>query len=155
MVLYNTKPLNEHLESMGEFEDTNNEDHEDEMDIQGNQDISQLQTFDDESHESMLNQGEEVEFINVKLGRNHIKCPHSGSSVIYLRNNLFHEMTALEHIKDLAPLPFDAIENGKGNMIIISDNGPDYKNMFLFERLWKNTFPDSLTITTNPAHNHI
>ena len=36
--------------SMGEFEDNNNEDHEDETDTEGKQDISQLQTFDDESH---------------------------------------------------------------------------------------------------------
>ena len=154
MILYNTKPLDEHLESMGEFEDKNNEDHEDEMDIEGNQDISQLQTFDGESHESMLNQGEEVEFIKDNLGRNHIKCPHFGTSAIYLRNIFFHEMTALEHINDLAPLCFDVIENRKGNMIIIGDNGPDYnpsKNMFLFGRLWETTFLDSLTITTNPA----
>ena len=79
-------------------------------------------------------------------------------------NNFFHDMTALELINDLAPLCDDAIKNGKGNIIIIGDNGPDYnpssyKNMFLFGRLWKNTFLDSLTITTNPAglsaHNDI
>ena len=84
----------------------------------------------------MLNQEGEVEFIKDKIGRNHNNCPHSGPSVIYLRNNCFYEMTALEHINDFAPLCFDAIENGKRNMIIIGDNGPDYnpssyKNMFL------------------------
>ena len=96
MVLYNTKLLDEHLESMGEFED--NEDQDGNMDIKYYQNIPQLQTFDDESDVSLLNHGKEVEFIKDKLGRNHIKCPHSGPSVVYLRNNFFHDMTLHRYV---------------------------------------------------------
>ena len=94
--------------------------------------------------------------IKDKLGRDHVKFPNTGPSVIYLRNNFFHDVTCLEHVNDLAPLCTEMRKIGKGNMIIIADNGPDYhpssyKNLMLFGKLFKEANLDMPTVTTNPA----
>ena len=39
-----------------------------------------------------------------KHGREHVLYPYTGPSLIYLRNNVFHNNTLLEHINDLYPI---------------------------------------------------
>ena len=36
--------------------------------------------------------------------REHLLYPHSGTSLVYLRNNIFHDNTCLEHANDLFPI---------------------------------------------------
>ena len=77
-----------------------------------------------------------------RLGRKHLKYPHSGTLVTFIRNNIFHGSTSLEHINDLYPICVEAVNNGKGIFITFIDNGPDYnpssyKNFFMYGRLWR------------------
>ena len=77
-----------------------------------------------------------------KHGREHLRYPHTGPVIIYIRNNVFHENTCLENINDLYPICMEAVRNGKGIFHAYVDNGPDYspasyKNLILFGCLWR------------------
>ena len=119
--------------SMGEFEGAQNDETDDTHDI---------------NHDN----GNVIDV----LGRSHLEYPHTGPSVVYLRNNFLHSSTCIEHINDLFPICTEATRNGVSSILVISDNGPDYnptsvKNDLLYYELWKKSGLDCLTITSNAA----
>ena len=94
--------------------------------------------------------------IQDKHGRRHLKYPHTGPMVVYLRNNIFHNSTCLEHVNDLFPICSKAVKNGKGVFIAFVDNGPDYnptsvKNILLYSRLWRQSGLDFLVVGSHAS----
>ena len=63
-----------------------------------------------------------------KHGREHVLYPYTGPSLIYLRNNVFHNNTCLEYIDDLYPICSESLKQGKSVFVLISDNGLDYNH---------------------------
>ena len=53
-----------------------------------------------------------------KLGQPHLPYPHTGPSIIYLRN-IFHSSTCLEHINDLYPICREAVKSGLASVTVI------------------------------------
>lgn len=91
-----------------------------------------------------------------KSGRDHVNYPHSGPSLVYLRNNFFHGNTCLEHINDLFPICRESVKKGKTIMTLLADGGPDYnpngyKNELLYAELWKRSGLDQLSVMCNAA----
>ena len=98
----------------------------------------------------------EENIIQDRLGRKHLKYSHSGTLVTFIRNNIFHGSTSLEHINDLYPICVEAVNNGKGIFITFVDNGPDYnpssyKNFFMYGRYWRKSNVDLLINTGSHA----
>ena len=63
-----------------------------------------LQVFADvQLGNTLTDEDESITMVNDKSGRKHVKYPHTGPSVVYLRNNFFHGSTCLEHGNDLFP----------------------------------------------------
>ena len=90
------------------------------------------------------------------LYRERIQCPHSGPSLVYLRNNFFHISTCSDHTNDLYPIYCEAVKQKRSSVLVKSDNGPDYipssyKNELLYYQLWRKTGLDTLTVTLNAA----
>ena len=90
------------------------------------------------------------------LGRIHVSYPHTGPSIVYLRNNYFHSNTCLEHVNDLLPIIKESVKRGKTCFTMIADGGPDYnpnsyKNEMLYAKLWEESGLDMLTVTCNAA----
>ena len=99
---------------------------------------------------------EEPSDMQDKYGRGHLKYPHTGPILVYLRNNIFHGSTCLEHVNDLFPICSNAVKDGKGVFIAFVDNGPDYnptsvKNILLYGRLWKLSGLDVLCVGSHAA----
>ena len=105
-----------------------------------------LQTFANvESGNTLTDKDESITMINDESRREHVKYPHTGPSIVYLRNNVFHGSICLEQVNDLFP-----------NFFVICDGGPDYhpksyKNEMLYTKLWKEAGLDQLVVTCNAA----
>ena len=87
-----------------------------------------------------------------KHGREHVPYPHTGPSIVYLRNNFFHYNTCLEYVNDLYPMCCESRKRGKTIFIVIADNGPDYnvnnyKKLIIYAQLWKESDLDILIFT--------
>ena len=122
--------------------------------------LASLNTFGDE--EDKLDQQSDEDELEMtssktdKLGRPHVSYPHTGPSIVYLRNNYFHENTCLEHINDLFPILNEVVKKGKTCVTLIGDGGPDYnpnsyKNEMLYAKLWAKSGLDMLVVTSNAA----
>ena len=120
-------------------------------------DPDSLKTFEEVDASVTVEQSDqESETINDELDRKHVKYPHTGPSIIYLRNNIFHENTCLEHVNDLFPIFLESIKKKKSVLFLISDDGPDYnpnsvKNLLLYARLFKKTKVNMFGITSYAA----
>ena len=117
-----------------------------------------LQTFADvESGNTLTDEDESISMINDdESRREHVKYPHTGPSIVYLRNNFFHGSTCLEHVNDLFPICKESVQKGKTNFFVTCDGGPDYhpksyKNEMLYTKLWREAGLDQLVVTCNVA----
>ena len=117
-----------------------------------------LEIFQDEGNKEEQENEQEVniESEKDKHGQEHVPYPHTGPSIVCLRNNFFHDNTCLEHVNDLYPICCESRNRGKTIFIVIADNGPDYnassnKNSMLYEQLWKESGLDLLIITANES----
>ena len=129
-------------------------------------DVDQVNTSSDEGNvrcEDKDDSGSGT-YITDRLGREHLKCAYTGPVLTYIRNNIFHNNTCLEHVNDLLPICVESVKNGKTVLICYVDNGPDYsptsvKNILLYGRLWQAADLDIFTAVSHAsgwsAHNFI
>ena len=80
-------------------------------------------------------------FLSDKLGRKHLKCPHTGLATVVLRSSKFHSSSIQVHANDLKPLLEVVNSQGKTIVFAIVDGGPDWNtgaiaNALFFMRLW-------------------
>ena len=99
-----------------------------------------------------------------KHRREHVPYPHTGPSIVYLRNNIFHNKTCLKHVSNLYPICCESRKRGKTIFIVIAENGQDYNansynNSMFYSKLWKGSGLDLLITTAKAsgwsAMNHI
>ena len=60
--------------------------------------------------------------INDESRRDHVKCPHTGPSIVYLRNNFFHGALAFKCERSVKKV----FKREKQNFFVICAGGPDY-----------------------------
>lgn len=60
-----------------------------------------------------------------KVGRVHLKLPHTGPAVVNLRASAFYSSTVQSHMNDMWPILETSVEKGKTAAIIVADNSPD------------------------------
>ena len=92
-----------------------------------------------------------------ELVREHVLYPHTGPSIVHLRNNVFHNNTCLEHVNDLFPICIESKKKkGKSVFTLISCNCPDYnpnsmKNLLLYCKLFPVAYLDQFSIISYVA----
>ena len=92
-------------------------------------------------------------FLSDKLGRQHLKCPHTGPATVVLRSSKFHSSSIQVHAK-----PLLEVVNSQGKTIVfaIVDGGPDWNtgaiaNALFFMRLWRDCNLDMLVCSSFAA----
>ena len=123
-IAYNACAGHEHYSSVQKLSNTKDEITVGEYEVK----ISVTETEDSADNLDTENAYEEdlSSFTPDKYGRKHLKYPHSGTLLTFIRNNLFHGSTCLEHINDLYPVCMNSVKNGKRIFLAFVDNGPEY-----------------------------
>ena len=91
--------------------------------------------------------------IHDKIGRGHLKTPHSGSIHLRLRSTKYHGSSIATRVNDL----YNIISNNqKPALMIHTDGGPDYTpagvvNTLFYYRLFKELNLDFLSVATYPS----
>ena len=88
-----------------------------------------------------------------KKGRARFNYPRTGTLYITLRGNKFFRATTYNHYDDLFPIVADAKKAGKHSLVIICDNGPDWKKNSLkvaivIGRLWRDLDLDYVCVVS-------
>ena len=91
-----------------------------------------------------------------EIGRLHIKTPHSGTSYIYLRAQLFNSTTVATHITDIYNIITHNELLDKPVLMLMCDGGPDFNptsvlNMLYYYRLFKKLNLDCIVAFTYAA----
>ena len=72
-----------------------------------------------------------------KLGRAHLKTPHSGLTEIYLGAQKCNSTTAVTHLNDMLPMLKKEMEESKKSVFfVLSNNGPDFNPSALINTIY-------------------
>lgn len=95
-----------------------------------------------------------VSIVHGEVGQVHLLYPHTNSSLVHLRNNIFHINTCLHHINYSFLICKEAVKNGIVSFTVISDNRQDYnptsyKNKLLYFEIWKESKLDCVMVISS------